>query len=247
MRGKRIVENYRFIELVKKYQILDGTMMKIIAMISMVFDHTGDIFMPGVMWPRMIGRLAMPLFSFCITEGYAHTYDRKKYLLRIGIFALISEIPFDLAFEGKIGFGHQNIMLTYFLSIIGLMLYDRIRGTEDPEAEHIPAWKTILGVLAVMGIAVLSLLLRADYTLFVVISVLLFYALRRKHPLIRSGAGVAFLALTRTIGYYCTTGLSLIPLAMYNGKRGKGLKWLFYVFYPGHLLMLALIRSILHV
>ena len=90
----------------KKYQILDGTMLKIIAMVSMVFDHVGDLFLPGVMWLRMIGRLAMPLFSFCIAEGYAHTRDKSRYLLRMGIFALISEVPFDLACEGKVGFGH---------------------------------------------------------------------------------------------------------------------------------------------
>ncbi len=231
----------------KRYQLLDGTMLKIIAMISMVFDHAGDIFLPGVMWPRMIGRLSMPLFSFCIAEGFAHTHDQKKYLLRIGIFALISEIPFDLAFEGRIGLSHQNIMLSFFLSIIGLMLYDRIRGSSGPDTGHIPAGRTVLGVLAVLAVAVLSLLLRADYTVFAIIAVFLFYALRFKHPLIRSGAGTAFLALTRTMNYYSTTGLSFIPLAMYNGKRGKGLKWLFYVFYPGHLLLLAVLRLILHV
>ncbi len=57
---------------VKKVQILDGTTLKIIAMISMVFDHVGDLFFPGVMWPRMIDRLAMPIFSFFIAEGFAH-------------------------------------------------------------------------------------------------------------------------------------------------------------------------------
>lgn len=232
---------------VKKVQILDGTTLKIIAMISMVFDHVGDMFFPGVMWLRMIGRLAMPIFSFCIAEGFAHTRDRKKYLLRMGIFALISEIPFDLAFEGKLDFTHQNIMLTFFLSIAALMLFDRIRGGKDSEAEHIPVGKTVLGVLAVAALAVVSFLLRADYTAFAVIAVFLFYVFRQKHPLIRSGAGVAFLAVTRTMGYYCATGFSFIPLALYNGKKGKGLKWLFYVFYPGHLLLLAAIKAFLRI
>lgn len=61
---------------IKKYQILDGTTLKIIAMISMVFDHAGDMFFPEAMWPRMIGRLAMPIFSFCIAEGFTHTKDK---------------------------------------------------------------------------------------------------------------------------------------------------------------------------
>ena len=227
-------------EQLKKKQILDGTMLKIIAMVSMVSDHVGDLFFPGVMWLRMIGRLAMPIFSFCIAEGYAHTRDKNRYLLRMGIFALISEVPFDLAFEGKVGFGHQNIMLTFFLSILALKIFDLIRG-EDPRN----IGKTVLGTLAVLVMAGLALLLRADYTIFAVIAVFLFYVLRNRHPLVRSGVGVAFLALTRTMGYYCTTGFSLIPLLLYNGKRGRGLKWLFYAFYPGHLLLLFVLKKLL--
>ena len=227
-------------EQLKKKQILDGTMLKIIAMVSMVSDHVGDLFFPGVMWLRMIGRLAMPIFSFCIAEGYAHTRDKNRYLLRMGIFALISEVPFDLAFEGKVGFGHQNIMLTFFLSILALKIFDLIRGEEPRNIG-----KTVLGTLAVLVMAGLALLLRADYTIFAVFAVFLFYVLRNRHPLVRSGVGVAFLALTRTMGYYCTTGFSLIPLLLYNGKRGRGLKWLFYAFYPGHLLLLFVLKKLL--
>ena len=230
-----------------RYRILDGTTLKGIAMISMVFDHVGDMFFPELMWPRMIGRLAMPIFCFFIAEGFSHTRDKKKYLCRLGVFALISEIPFDLAFEGRLGLAHQNIMLTFFLAVLALLLFDRIRGGKNPEEKQIPIGKTVLAVLAVAAIAALALLLRADYTIFAVIAVFLFYVLRQKHPLLRSGVGVAFLALTRTVGYYCATGLSFIPLALYNGKKGRGLKWLFYGFYPGHLLLLAAIKYMLRI
>lgn len=225
----------------EKLRILDGTSLKLIAMISMVFDHVGDMFFPGALWMRMIGRLAMPLFSFCIAEGYAHTKNKQRYLLRMGVFALVSEIPFDLAFEGRVGLGHQNIMLSFFLAILALMVFDRIRG----EGKEHAAGKTLLGILCVCAVAVLALLLRADYTLFAVLAVFLFYVLRNRHPLLRCGVGVGFLALTRTVGYYRATGLSLIPLLLYNGKRGRGLKWLFYAFYPGHLLLLYLLKTVL--
>ena len=225
----------------EKLRILDGTSLKLIAMISMVFDHVGDMFFPGALWMRMIGRLAMPLFSFCIAEGYAHTKNKQRYLLRMGVFALVSEIPFDLAFEGRVGLGHQNIMLSFFLAILALMLFDRIRG----EGKEHAAGKTLLGILCVCAVAVLALVLRADYTLFAVLAVFLFYVLRNRHPLLRCGVGVGFLALTRTVGYYRATGLSLIPLLLYNGKRGRGLKWLFYAFYPGHLLLLYLLKTVL--
>ena len=158
----------------------------------------------------------------------------------MGIFALVSEIPFDLAFDGRIGLSHQNIMLTFGISILALKIFDLLCDGEKQNAG-----KTVLGTFAVVAMAFLAFLLRADYTFFAVIAVFLFYVLRKKHPLFRSGVGVAFLALTRTMGYYCTTGVSFIPLAMYNGKKGKGLKWLFYAFYPGHLLVLYLLKRML--
>lgn len=229
-----------------KLRVLDGTVLKIIAMVSMVFDHVGDMFFPDVLWPRMIGRLAMPLFVFCITEGYIHTKDKKKYLFRMGIFALVSEVPFDLAFEGKVSLNHQNIMLTFFMSILALMLFDLIRGKINEDTGRYSIGKTILGSLVIIGTAAVAILIKADYTIFAVISVFLFYLFKDTKHFIRTGVGVAFLALTRTMGYYCTTGLSIIPLLLYNGKKGKGLKWLFYAFYPGHLLLLYLIKLIVN-
>ena len=229
----------------KRYRVLDGTALKLIAMFSMLLDHVGDVFFPGVMWLRMVGRITMPVFAFCIAEGFAHTRDRKKYLLRMGLFALFSEIPFDLCFDGKPGFGHQNIMLTFFLSILALMLFDRLCGERDPETGRYAVGKSVLGTLAVVAVAAAATLLRADYTFFAVIAVFLFYVLRDRDHVIRCAAGVAFLALTRTVGFYSATGLSVFPLVMYNGKKGKGLKWLFYGFYPGHLLVLYLLKAYL--
>ncbi len=231
-------------EQMKKIQVLDGTTLKLIAMIAMVFDHVGDMFYPELLWPRMVGRLAMPLFAFCIAEGYCHTGNKNKYLLRMGEFALISEVPFDLAFDGEIGLGHQNIMLTFFLSIIALKLFDFVRGEKNVKTDKYSLGRTALGWGVVIAIAVLAIVVRADYTVFAVISVFLFYLFRNFSQIVRSAVGVGFLALSRTMGYYIMTGLSFIPLAMYNGKKGKGLKWLFYVFYPGHLLVLYIVKRI---
>ena len=157
---------------------LDGTMLKIIAMISMVIDHVGDMFFPDMMWLRMVGRLAMPIFAFCITEGYIHTRNRNKYLLRMGIFALVSEVPFDLAFEGNINITHQNIMLTFFIAILALKLFDLIRGSKKDISGKYSIGRTLLGILAVIAMAVVALLVKADYTFFAVIAVFLFYAFK---------------------------------------------------------------------
>jgi len=231
-------------EKLKKFRFLDGTMLKIVAMISMVFDHVGNVFFPELIWLRMVGRIAMPIFSFCIAEGYIHTSNRKKYIFRLGLFALISEAPFDLAFEGKISLNHQNIMLTYFLSVIALRLFDLICGKINEESGGYSIWKIILGTLSVVTVAIIALLLKADYTYYAVIAVFLFYIFRNSIHYLRTGVGVAYLALTRTMGFYCTTGFSIIPLLLYNGEKGKGLKWFFYVFYPGHLILLYVLKLI---
>lgn len=221
-----------------KIQVLDGTVLKIIAMISMVFDHLGDIFFPELVWMRIIGRLAMPIFAFCISEGYIHTRNKGKYLLRLGVFALVSEVPFDLAIFGKVEFTHQNIMLTFFLTVLALILFEKI--TERKKA----IWY-ILGVMVVMMVAVVSLLLCTDYNAFALGLVFVFFLLRNKSHVIRNMVAFVYHILMRNVGIYLWGILSFILLMMYNGKKGKGLKWLFYGFYPGHLLILYLMKCLL--
>ena len=81
----------------KKIRILNRAQLKLLAALCMVIDHIGVVFLPDITVLRCIGRLAMPIFCFFVAEGYYHTKDRRKYLLRMGVFALIAELPFDLA------------------------------------------------------------------------------------------------------------------------------------------------------
>lgn len=222
-----------------RLRILDGTMLKLLAIVSMVIDHVGSAFFPEAVWMRAVGRLAMPIFAFCIAEGYLHTRNRRRYLLQLGLFALISELPFDLAFFGGLEFTHQNIMLTFFLAVMGLMLYDGIR-----ERFH-GRMGIVFGFAVILVIAMIATLLDCDYIFFGVITVFLYYVLSGRPHWVRQLGGTAFIALTRTIGYYAATGFAVIPLLLYNGKRGRGLKWLFYLFYPGHLLVIWLVKCIL--
>lgn len=219
----------------EKLRIIDGTTLKLIAIISMLIDHVGSMFFPGVLWMRAVGRLAMPIFAFCVAEGYLHTRNRMRYLCRLGIFAVISELPFDLAFFGCLEATHQNIMATFFLAVLELMIYDNICSRRN----------STLAMAVVFAMAALSLLLGVDYSLFGIITVFAFYVLHDRAHWVRQLGGIAFIALTRTVGYYAATGLAVIPLLMYNGKKGRGLKWLFYAFYPGHLLVLWLLKQIL--
>ncbi len=217
---------------------LDGTTLKLIAMLSMAFDHIGDAFFPDQIWMRAIGRLAMPIFAFCVAEGFVHTRDRKKYLLRLGLFACISELPFDLFSSGRLNLTHQNIMFTFFWAILALLCYEKLTVGGGRK-------RYVIGVLVLLAFTGTSVLLRLDYNLLGVGLVILFYLLREKGPLLRIGAAMVYHTLLRNMGVYWFGLLGFLPILLYNGQKGKGLKWLFYVFYPVHLLLIFLIKRYL--
>lgn len=220
----------------QSYRILDGTSLKIIAMISMIIDHVGDNFFPEQTWMRIIGRIAFPIFAFCIAEGFSHTHDRRKYLLRMGIFACISEIPFDLVTSGKIlEFTHQNIMITFFWSILALICFEKINERKTKSARF-------CGIAVLMIFAVGSLLLGMDYNFLAVGLICIYYFLRNKAPVWNHVAAMVYHVILRNVGIYLYGLLGFLPLFLYNGKRGRGLKWLFYIFYPAHLLVIWLLK-----
>lgn len=228
--------NAREQQTLKRMQVLDGTALKLIAAISMAIDHVGAVFFPGTLWIQIIGRLAMPIFAFFIAEGYIHTRDRQAYLMRMGVFALVSELPFDLALMGGVNITHQNILFTFALAIMGLMLYDYL-------TERYPGTPGIVfGSLAVAVLGALSIALRLDHNFAAIGLVFVFYVFRGYNLLIRNLAAVVFEVLVRNVGIYRWGVLSFFPLMLYNGKRGRGLKLFFYLFYPVHLLVLWLIK-----
>ena len=226
-------------ENIKKMRFIDGTTLKLIAMITMIFDHIGDSFFPDLTWMRIIGRIAMPIFAFCIAEGFGHTHDKVKYLTRMVIFAVISEVPFDLFGAGKIfDLTHQNIMFTFAIAIAALLLYEKITAKGGKVS-------LVLGWLVLIAGAVLATVLLTDYTFTGVILVVVFYLLRKHDLLIKDGVGLACYLALRNVGIYVWGFLSFIVIAFYNGERGKGLKYLFYVFYPAHLFLIFVIRTLI--
>lgn len=224
----------------KRLQILDGTALKLIAAFCMVLDHVGDAFFPEKVWLRAIGRIAMPVFAFCVCEGFIHTSDRKRYLLRMLIFGLISEVPFDLFVSGKVfDLSHQNIMFTFAWALLGLCCFEAVSSRGQGALKDIAAALVLLGFLA--G----SLLLCLDYNMTATALIFVFHLLREKSAPVRIISAAAVHAAFRNKGVNWFGLLGFIPVFMYNGRRGRGLKWLFYVFYPAHLLLIWLIGRML--
>ena len=206
---------------------LTAAQLRALALILMFIDHTGRVLFPGQLWMICLGRLAFPIFAFQTAEGCWHTSDFRRYCLRLTIFALISEIPFDLMAFGTIFQpGHQNVMFTLLLGLIACRFYDRNKG-----------WGLIPIFLA-------AAILRPDYGILGVAQVLLFYIFREE-----KSAQLLFLVLINCFGYglgslQSFAALAWIPISLYRGEKGRGgkaLQYGSYIFYPLHMLLLGLL------
>ena len=218
---------------------MSSFVLKIIAVISMLIDHSGYLIFNGFSFMNYIGRLAFPIFAFLITEGYTHTSNLKKYFLRLLIFAVISQIPFMLLFPSS-SFS-LNILFTLALGLLAITVYGKLNNK-------------VLGVLFVALCAVLAHFLNFDYGWFGIAIIFIFYIFKNKKPYMNILFSVTtfinymyYFAKTLRTEYLLILlccNLSLIPINLYNGKKGKNIKYFLYVFYPLHLIVLYLIKLI---
>ena len=219
--------------------------MKMIAIITMLIDHIGAVMIPSnttaYLIFRSIGRLAFPIFAFLIVEGFYHTRDVKKYLARLGIFALVSELPFDLAFYGNFYMGHQNIFFTLFLGLLLIVLMKEVESKFSKKEVLLNLINSIL----IISFCVIAFFLEVDYNFLGVLLIVAFYLFRGHKILLVLSMLIIFGAILGGISVLAT--LSMAFIAIYNGKKGKSMKYFFYTFYPAHLLILFLISKYMNI
>lgn len=218
---------------------MTSSTLKIIACISMLIDHIGVILFPEIAFLRIVGRLAFPIFTFLIVEGYFYTKNISKYLFRLGVFAVVSEFAFDRAFFNVwLEFEYQNIFFTLLIGLIAVYIYDHNKDNN----------KTVATV-SLLALTLLSLFIKSDYSIFGVLTIFGFYQFREKPKqifiwmLVINGIMVSLktpplFPLTLSDITQIFALLSLIFIFSYNGKKGLNLKYLFYTFYPLHLIIL---------
>ncbi len=208
---------------------LNSFQLKCIAVITMIIDHTGAVLFPENLILRYIGRISFPIFCFLLVEGFFHTRDALKYMLRLGVFAVISEIPYDLAFwDTALEFEHQNVFFTLLIGVV--MMYALEKSPEWP----VQAAEVLLAMWA-------ASFLSSDYRFKGILLIAVYYFLREKKTA-KHAAGAAWNLLWGKIQMYGV--LATVPLAFYNGEKGASMKYFFYLFYPAHLLVLYGIHSI---
>ncbi len=218
---------------------ITGATLKWLAIISMFIDHFAAGFIRydsnflslfgGNLYPmgRFIGRLAFPIFSFLIIQGYQHTSNRRKYINQLFLFALLSEVPFDLAFmNGLVDWSHQNIFFTLAVGVAGFSILEKAEEEQQ----------MIKGIIVVLVTMYIAEYLNFDYGLYGILTIFgLGYLRNNKIPQTIFGI---LMGLVQGLG----AALAYIPIWFYNGQRGKQYKWFFYLFYPGHLLLIYLLR-----
>ncbi len=210
--------------------------LKIIAIITMLFDHAGYAIYGKLSWCNYIGRLAFPIFAFQITEGYIHTKNLKKYFLRLGVFAIISQVPLMMLYSI---FSDTFVFNIFFTLILGLLAITVLDKSENK----------VLGIIGALSIALISNFLNVDYGSFGVLTILSFYIFKNnKLAMLFSFSALSIYNFRRAlllthfrldvVLLVIFTILSLLIIFLYNGKKGKNIKHLFYWFYPLHLIIL---------
>ena len=230
----------------QRIQFLNGFHLKLIAICTMLIDHMGYTLFPGVMWLRCVGRVAFPIFCFLIAEGCVYTHDRKKYAARLLVFALLSEIPYNLMNSGMIWDPYdQNVLWTLLTGALVCWLIDWALKKCTPLS-------FVLTGAAMVAAYWLLEAFRTDYGGWGMLLVAAFYCVRRAPSgavvkMIAQAFGLAFFSLGVMGGYLSIELWSLAALApiwLYNGQRGfshKAVQYGFYAFYPVHILVLSLI------
>lgn len=220
--------------------------LKMIAIIAMLMDHVGAIFFPHILAFRVIGRLSAPIMAFFIAEGYLKTHNVKKYMLRLFFFALICMTPYALVFA------HSPFNILFDL-LLGLMvIHFSMSFKEDYQK-----WGLVL--LA----ACIAFLLQTDGMLGISTLVYLFYFYRQEKKSMLCAMSILYLGVPVMLMLYGIASgqiamfsqrtfwlrsLSLLSLPFifgYNGERGRSMKYFFYAFYPGHLILIYVLMKLL--
>ena len=229
-------------EKLKKFQILNGAHLKYIAFLSMLIDHVNNSVVTPLLDGKgtllyisnifsILGRIAFPIFIFFIVEGFFKTRNRKKYLFNLVLFGIISEVPFDL-FTSKVFYNPNwnNMMFTLALCLVTIWIIDEVKDRISNKY----LWYGV-SLVIVMAFGLLAMQLSLDYDYHAIILAYVFYIFYDRPVL---GATIGYVSIIKEL--YSFLGFAMT--ITYNGKRGKQNKWINYLFYPVHLLILGIIR-----
>lgn len=225
----------------------DAFTLKMVAIIAMVIDHVVYLFFPKIFILRIIGRLTLPIMAYLITEGYRRTRNVNKYMSRLAIAAFISMIPYHLVFQHS----YFNILFDLLFGLLNIYITDKLH-------EEWKKWTVVIFFLVV------SIILNTDGMLGASVLVYLFHRYRDNFKKMAISMAILYslqliMITIVSIAAHDLSNLynytiwirpfalcSLFFIHKYNGVKGRSIKYLFYIFYPGHLLILYFINAFVH-
>ncbi|MBR5302414.1 MAG: hypothetical protein IKU38_06245 [Clostridia bacterium] len=225
---------------------MSSFMLRTLALLSMIADHAGLALFPDIGLFRCIGRISFPLYCFLIVQGYLHTKNVTAYGRRLLLAAILSEIPFDLLIFGRTASPmEQNALFALLLGLLGLLSADRLRA------------KPLHAAAAVLILCMCAMAANVSYGwLSIALCLSMRYAEDNKWKLIcYSGAALLLYSLTLLLSGVAQSWalislcalFALIPMLLYNKKRGLHhplLMFLFYAAYPLHIIALLIVRML---
>ena len=225
----------------KKLPGLTGNQLKLFALITMTFDHIGVQLFPQEEIFRIIGRLALPIFAYMIAEGCRYTKNKKKYLLTIAAVALVCQLVYFFAMQSL----YQCILVTFSLSIWLIFALDA--AVKNPTVLSSAFAMLSFATVWFISEEVPTFLpgFHVDYGFIgILLPVLIWLGRNKWESLILCGVGLVLLSMGSQIRWFSLLALPI--LALYNGTRGKAkLKYLFYIYYPAHLVVIYLVSLFL--
>lgn len=225
---------------------MSSFVIKLIAIISMLLDHSSDVLIGHLSVLNMIGRIAFPLFAWQLSIGYNHTHSRKKYAIRLIGFALISQIPFSFFSHIISGtYFNLNIFFTLFMGLCAITVFD-LKCNKN-------LLTLLIKIIMIAGLACIGQALKMDYGAYGILLIVAIHCYNKyKNKLWLISSFIIWILLTyipfiNTISYPYLIALSvfsiipIIIILLYNGKKGPSFKYFFYAFYPLHIAILDLL------
>jgi hypothetical protein len=212
----------------RKQDLVGWGRMQVAAMLAMLIDHIGDVFFSDRPAYRMIGRIAFPLYAYGIVLGYRYTSNFNRYVRRLSVLALVSQLPYMLLFRT---YG-LNAIFTLMVSLLAIRFIDR---TEKPARK----WGVFAAAVAVAAIVPM------DYGWYGVALACIYRYLERHrlvlaHLILNGIDGVLTDTYMQHFSILPSIFIAYVPAWLTKGGRVVP-DWMWRSFYPAHLLILFVI------
>lgn len=216
-----------------KMKFLTAFDLKMIALFTMLIDHIGEVFFSGQFMFKLIGRVAFVLYAFMLVEGIFHTKNYQKYLKRLLLWAIISELPYDKAIYGQwFHWENQNVLWTLLFSSVGIL------GIEKGKNKIVKTLLILVSFAFPIG-------LNSDYDGYGVLLVYTFYGCKKLKELPYFWVQLLNIAFYWKWKIQFFAFLGLIPIYYYNGKEGRKTGTFYYSLYALQFLFLIGLRSLI--